>query len=411
MKNIIKISLVSLVIFLASCGGGGSGSDNNNNNNNNSNTGSGNNQVAVSISSSNFNEPVVSVTLCAPGTSTCQTINNILVDTGSSGLRIAASVLNQNVLNGLTSVSSNSQNVAECMQFADGYSWGSVKKANIQIGGETASNVPIQVIGDPNFTNIPTNCSSTGSVQEDDPTTLGSNGILGISNFVSDCGPSCATNSQNTIYYTCASNNGTCTGAAVDTTNQVPNPVSLFSTDNNGTILTLSAPNATTGSATASGTLTFGVGTQTNNAMPGTFYTIDDNNGFFNTSFNNALQSGFLDSGSNLYFVNDSQITQCPSTGSFAGFYCPTSQVALNAVVTGLNGNSSTVSFNIGDAQTLFTNNPSFTAFSNLAAYTDPTNPYSQDLDFGLPFFYGKTVATILEGKTVSAGTGPAVAF
>jgi hypothetical protein len=411
MKKITQLLLTSLVILLASCGGGGGG-NNNNNSGNNGNTGSnGNNQVAVTLSSGNINVPTVSVTICAPGTSNCQTINNILVDTGSTGLRLVSSVINQNVLNGLTAVTSNSQNVVECMQFADGYSWGSIKQANIQIGGETASNVPIQVIGDPNFTNVPTNCSSTSAVAENTVATLGSNGILGISNFVSDCGPSCATNNQNTIYYTCPTGNGTCTGAAIDTSNQVPNPVSLFSTDNNGTILTMSAPNSTTGSATATGTLTFGVGTQNNNAMPGTFYTVDDNEGFFNTSFNNALQSGFLDSGSNVYFVNDSQITQCPSTGSYAGFYCPTSQVNLNATITGLNGNSVNVGFNIGDFQTLLTNNPSYTAFSNVGAYTDPTNSFSQDLDFGLPFFYGRTVATILEGKTITAGTGPAVAF
>src|SRR5690349_12125495 len=40
-----------------------------------------------------FNSPFVSVTICIPGTATCQTIDQVLLDTGSSGLRIAASAL------------------------------------------------------------------------------------------------------------------------------------------------------------------------------------------------------------------------------------------------------------------------------------------------------------------------------
>ncbi|MGA9992093.1 MAG: DUF3443 family protein, partial [Thiobacillaceae bacterium] len=40
-----------------------------------------------------INGPYVSVTLCAPGTTNCQTIDHLLVDTGASGARVLASVL------------------------------------------------------------------------------------------------------------------------------------------------------------------------------------------------------------------------------------------------------------------------------------------------------------------------------
>ena len=40
-----------------------------------------------------INKPCVSVTVCTPGTSTCQTIDDILLDTGSFGLRIFKQVL------------------------------------------------------------------------------------------------------------------------------------------------------------------------------------------------------------------------------------------------------------------------------------------------------------------------------
>jgi len=40
-----------------------------------------------------FNGAFTSVTVCAPSTSTCQTIDGVLVDTGSSGLRVLSSAL------------------------------------------------------------------------------------------------------------------------------------------------------------------------------------------------------------------------------------------------------------------------------------------------------------------------------
>src|SRR5262249_17889282 len=40
-----------------------------------------------------FNKPCVSIQVCTPGTSTCQTINDVLVDSGSVGLRIFKSIL------------------------------------------------------------------------------------------------------------------------------------------------------------------------------------------------------------------------------------------------------------------------------------------------------------------------------
>src|SRR5690242_9628851 len=40
-----------------------------------------------------LNQPFASVTICVPGTSNCQTIGGILIDTGSSGLRVLASAV------------------------------------------------------------------------------------------------------------------------------------------------------------------------------------------------------------------------------------------------------------------------------------------------------------------------------
>ena len=61
------------------------------------------------------NEPCTSITLCAPGTSNCQTITDILVDTGSVGLRIFSSVITVE-LTPVIDAASNKP-LAQCAQF------------------------------------------------------------------------------------------------------------------------------------------------------------------------------------------------------------------------------------------------------------------------------------------------------
>jgi len=61
----------------------------------------------------------------------------------------------------------------------------------------------------------------------------------------------------------------------------------------------------------------------------------------------------------------------------------------------------------MANAVSLFQNNPSYAAFSNLGA--PGLNAVS--FDWGLPFFYGRQVFTALEGASTPAGNGPYVAY
>src|SRR5471030_3324668 len=98
-----------------------------------------------------------SVTICVPGTSTCQTIDNIQVDTGSQGLRILKNKLNPTLV--LPSVTaSTGSTAAACTVFGSGYTWGSVRTADVHLAGLVAAATSIQVISDPAIPTVPTDC-------------------------------------------------------------------------------------------------------------------------------------------------------------------------------------------------------------------------------------------------------------
>jgi hypothetical protein len=347
-----------------------------------------------------------SVTICVPGTTTCQTIDHIQVDTGSSGLRLLSTVLTLS-LPLQTDTSNNA--VVECTQFLDGFSWGPVRKADIQIAGETASAAAVQVIGDAAFPTVPSDCSSTGTA-EDSVASFGANGILGVGPFIQDCGPGCGAAANNTVYYTC-SNSTTCAGAAVDVTQQVTNPATLFATDNNGVAIQLPAV-GDAGAATATGSLFFGIGTQSNNDLGNaTVLTVSKDQAQFTVTYNGtALPESFIDSGSNGFYFPDSTINLCASNTSAPGFFCPSTTLNLSATIQSAADVMSTVTFNIANAATVLGTGGTITAVDNIGGPASASTN-NTSFDFGLPFFFGRTVFTAFEQHNTSGGEGPYFAF
>ncbi|MDP2639666.1 MAG: DUF3443 domain-containing protein [Betaproteobacteria bacterium] len=351
----------------------------------------------------NVNLAFTSVTLCAPGSSSnCQTIDNIVIDTGSSGLRIVSSALAASLaLTQQTDVKGNP--VVACAHFVDGYTWGPVKLADLKLAGERANSLPIQVIGDPDFPTAPARCAATGP-SKNSVQALRANGILGVSVFRQDCGSGCAQPNNRGIYYSCASS--VCEQTPMPLAQQVQNPVSMFAVNNNGVIIQLpSVPAA--GAARVDGSLVFGIGTQANNGLgAATVVGLDPSSANFTTLYNGVSYSAsFVDSGSNGLFFQDS-MPVCASTSAAPGFYCPESTVNGAAAIQGAGGTSATVSFSIANAATLLAANPGFAAFANLGA------PFAANgFDWGLPFFYGRNVYTAIEGAGTPAGPGPYVAF
>lgn len=345
-----------------------------------------------------------SVTICVPGSTTnCQTIDHIQIDTGSSGLRIIGSVLKLSLPQQLDS---SGHAVAECTPFIDGFSWGPLRTADIQVAGESAAGVAVQVIGDAAFGTIPAACSSQGTA-EDTVAAFGANGILGIGPFAQDCGAGCVSTASNAVYYSCPTTS-TCQSTTLPLNQQMTNPVALFATDNNGVILELPAVGPS-GAATLAGSLVFGIGTQGNNMLgTATVLTVDASTGNITTQFNGTtLPASFIDSGSNGLFFADSTIPACSSSSNAPGFDCPTSTLNFSATIQGKNGASRMVSFSIANANTLLNKSPVPTALSNLGG----PNSDATSFDWGLPFFFGRNVYTAIEQKNTSGGMGPFYAF
>jgi hypothetical protein len=365
-----------------------------------------------------------SATVCAPGsTSDCVTINNLLVDTGSTGLRVfepEVASLNLPALD-----AANGSAAYDCVSFVDGsYLWGPVEQADVSLGAETANKVPIHVISSAT-TGIPSSCSN-GGTNENTAALLGANGILGVGLEPTDCyyqgGSACSPTSGLSsppypAYYACSGS--TCNPAFIALSSQITNPVALFPKDNNGVIVELSS---VSGSApSVNGSLVFGIGTESNNQLPSSATTFTLACDDFTTAFSGqtygitdaatcAGPGSFIDSGSNgLFFPNATSIPTCPSNtpaGDLSSFYCPSSTESLSATNEGENGASKSTSFTVANTETLFTSpsTDSDAALSGLAG----VNPSGVGFDWGLPFFFGVNVYNAIDGQTVPAGAPPA---
>lgn len=343
-----------------------------------------------------------SVTVCAPGSTTsCQTISGILVDTGSSGLRILSSALTISLPR---QTSSNGNPIVECLPFVDGITWGPVQTADMTIAGEQAKSLSIQVIGSSNFSSIPNACTSFGA-PEDDLSTLGANGILGVGPYAQDCGVACTLSggSNPGLYYTCSATG--CQVTPESLSKQVQNPIVLFPADNNGVIIEL--PSVTEAEASVSGSMTFGIGTRSNNDLgSATVYTVDPSSGNFTTVFKNVTyeNAGFLDTGSNaLYFLNSSA-TGLPICNDATFWYCPAATQNFSATNKGANGATGSINFSVSNADTL-------TARNTVGAANGLAGPNPGTFDWGLPFFFGRKVYTAIEGRNTSGGMGPYWAY
>jgi hypothetical protein len=359
------------------------------------------NALPIQVAPGPFDEldqPFASVTICAHGTSNCTTVTDVVVDTMSFGLRIFGSQL-QGL--GITPNTNGKSEIGECAFFGAGSTWGSVSTVDVQLAGEPTITIPIQVMDDTgSFAPAPKVCTE-GTQLLSSPDVAGLNGLLGIGALAND--------EIFTDYFNCSAN--TC--AALNNppaADQVPNPVAVFPTDNNGVTVSLPSVSAD-GEQSVNGMIYFGIGTEDDN-QPGSVTTYAANNNpnsenylYINTTYKDVSAGGFFDTGSNGYFFNDSSIPQC-SDGS--GFYCPAETLSLSATNSGVNGGTSNVvGFSVANADDLNSNDA---AFNDVGGTYDGGNSYD-GFDWGLPFFFGRPLYVGMVGQSSSLGTGPFFAY
>ncbi len=343
---------------------------------------------------------LASITVCATGTSNCTTVNDLLIDTGAPGIRIFGSQLGGL---GITPNTNNRSEVGECAFFGSGSTWGAISTVDVQIAGEPTITIPIQVVDDINaFAPAPRDCTQNSQLISS-PSQAGFNGLLGFGQLKNDM-PNLFTE-----YFNCSGESCSLLKSP-PTADIVLNPVSLFPIDNNGVVVSLPAVPAD-GQETTNGTLYFGIGTESNN-QPGTVKVYKQNSNIksnnyldINTVFNGKTAGGFFDTGSNGYFFNSS-IQQCIDA---PGFYCPASTVSESATNKSVGSSvSGVVTFSVSNADTLFSSNN--TAFDDLGGTLDGGTTFD-GFDWGLPFFFGRTVYLGINGSSSSLGKGPYTAY
>jgi hypothetical protein len=362
------------------------------------------------------NRPYVTVKVCVPGGTTCANIDHVLLDTGSWGLRLVRSVLTADGVTLTPSAGGAAGEILEeCATFSGGATWGPVALADVTLAGEVAAKLPVQVMDDTN-TNAPppASCGANGSVHNDVPTVL-ANGILGVGVFAQDCGAACAAPAPpaNSNYYGCTAA-GVCTAENVALTGQVTNPVAAFAADNNGVIVNLPNLQNANGDATVSGEVIFGLGTQTDNALPATGLTVlgTDAGGDFTAMYNGGTTAlpALIDSGSDDYAFADPSMATCTATAPnnplWVGYYCPAvAPQSVSAVNTGVGANNATntVQFAVADPNTFVAN---ATAFINLGGGQGSTR-----FTWGMPFFYGRKIYIGIDQTMSGTLKGPFYAY
>jgi hypothetical protein len=348
------------------------------------------------------NTAYTTVTVCAPGTTTCQAIDGIIVDTGSSGLRILASALPD-----LPTATADGNPISECVQLPDqSYLWGDLVTADIRIAGEVSRSLPIHALTTANGASVPSGCTDNGArTNRGTQASLHANGILGLGYQPQDCGGACASNGTGTApeaaYYTCSGSS--CPATFVPLAQQIKNPIVTFLNDNNGVVLQL--PGLPGPSPTLDGVMTFGIGTQGNNQLgSATVFTVSAK-GTFTTnlaSTGQSLTSSVLSSGARALFFPDDDLPACSGASPY---FCPAASTPISAVQVGANAAQATINFNVDNAVTLFAGNPGAAAFTTLAGPNGSgacaTGTGACQFIWGLPFFYGRTVYTAINGQTM----------
>lgn len=400
----MKIKLLQISLLTLTLGACNNGSSSNSKAIGPTDPGSGNTVPLIVDGGYNYdaiNRPFIALRLCQSGTSNCQIFDHILVDTGSTGLRINQSQISSTLLAALTPITYQNQNVYQCMQYAAGYDFGQVFSADVRLADKFASSISIEIINDGDQTGIPATC--TGSTSFANLNEMGAKGIIGINPY------SYPDNNYTSGGVYLGSNYTQVNDPTTIPTQLNINPVAALGSESSGFIMTL--PSVTGASnGILEGSLILGLNTESNNMISSllaesliTVVTGSNDSSFPVGFFISSTSAGgvgdtdsIFDSGTPTYYFYSS-MQQC--TGSQAGFYCPTSTAnSWNSTITPESGSAISLAVQIigysAIDQSIMPGLGEVASYSNL------------DLTlYGLTFFFGHSIYVGLMGPAGSTNT------
>lgn len=321
----------------------------------------------------------------------CVTVPYVQVDTGSTGLRLRYKALRGLDLQPV--VSASGAQMDACSNFAQGYIWGSIEQATVQLGGEPAVQMPVQVYGSGGpAPAVPAPCASFGN-NIGSLAASWSNGILGVD----------AIRSAGAAYFACQASSCTFV-SSVNASFQIVNPVALLGDgDDNGVILSLPAIPAG-GAPMARGTLTFGLDTHADNLTAGFQAMSADAYAAIDMSAQGLdYPQTVLDSGSNYDYLpfnlpyDSATLAYTPSTLQNV----PITLRNAPGTLPDVSVSSSVALINAFDVA-----GSSNDAFDDIGSYV----PSSSSAILGLPYLFGRSVAYGISGTSSALGTGPLIA-
>ena len=335
-----------------------------------------------------FNRMVVQVTVCVPGSRNCTTIDDVMVDTGSTGLRLDASVV-PSWLRLPPVLGPHRRPMAECLRFLADDAWGPLARADVLIGGLTASGLPIQII-ETAAPEQPASCPRS----EVAPT---SNGTLGVGSHLTDCQGDCRQSKADPMYFECGTERCEPLDGLVAKAYRLPNPVTFFDGHDNGIVFDL--PDVTGAGARESvGTLTFGVGSDDGDRFRSAAILRLDERGHFTIVYaGSAYPESYIDSGTETWIVPDVTLSRCPG---MPWAFCVAPAATREAVAIGRDGARTVLPFRVGDYRQI--RHQGFGASGEIAV---AARPQSSAFVWGAPFFIGRRIAVVLEGRRVPGNT------
>jgi hypothetical protein len=350
------------------------------------------NVVPISVQTPNYdiNRALISVTVCVPGTAVCETVNNVMVDTGSVGLRVQRGALKHpEVFAAMAGPDAHA--VSECYRFVSSAAWGIVTRADVRLAGIQASSIPIQIVDESTASYgdhvRPDSCPKGGK-----PT---SNGTLGIAAIhLNDCKEPCINTISMPKYYECAADGCTPLSKPLAANYRVVHPIAALASDNNGYVLNVQAV-PEEGAVATPGTLTLGIGTRSNNVLDVTNVVDLAPNGKFTTVWNGqAYPASYFDTGTEEYYI----VTPPTGASKCRSHWCASPEADSSATLKGQT-TEATAKFRVGDSASLLRSGKG--VFRNVARIGKPEQ---RAFVWGMPFFVGRKVFVKLTDGSSGSG-------